>query len=150
MELAKEHGATYAVSYRGDGWVDEVRRLAPGGADIIVDPVGGAIGESSLRCIARDGRLLVVGFASGTIPRFAGNRLLLKRAAAMGVYWNHEDDPAMLADVTKLLVEAIRTGIANPVVDVRDGLETLPQALDDLRSRRSTGKIVLTLGMQET
>ena len=150
LALAKEHGAAHVVSYRDESWTDAVRKLAPQGANIIVDPVGGDIGENSLRCIARDGRLLVVGFASGTIPRFAGNRLLLKRAAAVGVYWNHAEDPAMLADVTRRLAEAITSGVANPVVDVRSGLAALPQALDDLKMRRSTGKIVLEFGDQET
>lgn len=150
LALAKEHGAVHAINYRDETWIDAVRQLVPRGANIIVDPVGGAIGENSLRCIARDGRLLVVGFASGAIPRFAGNRLLLKRAAAVGVYWNHAEDPAMLADVTRRLVEAMETGVASPVVDIRSGLEALPQALDDLQARRSTGKIVLDFGTQET
>jgi len=150
LDLAKRHGARHAISYADPNWVDAVRAIAPAGADIIVDPVGGEIGEQSLRCIARDGRLLVVGFASGAIPRFAGNRLLLKRAAAVGVYWNHVEDVDMLARVTARLVDAAKAGTVDPVVESRAGLEALPAALDDLRSRRTVGKIVLEIESRET
>ncbi len=142
--LAREHGADEAVDYCSDGWIDEVKRLTGGlGADVIVDPVGGDIGEQSLRCIARDGVLLVVGFASGRIPKFEANRLLLKRASAKGVYWTHDHDGPMLARLGETLVTWFADGRLDPVVRADYTLEDLPRALDDLESRRSVGKLAL-------
>ena len=142
--LAREHGADEAVDYGHDGWIDEVKRLTGGrGADVIVDPVGGNIGERSLQCIARDGVLLVVGFASGRIPRFEANRLLLKRASAKGVYWTHDHDGPMLARLGETLVTWLADRRINPVVCADYALEDLRRALDDLESRRSVGKLAL-------
>ena len=85
--LAREHGADAAIDYRGGGWSKSVNALTDGrGADIIVDPVGGAATKEAMRALAWEGRLLVVGFASGEIPAIPANRLLLNRASAIGVY----------------------------------------------------------------
>ena len=110
---------------------------------MIVDPVGGDIGEQSLRCIARDGVLLVVGFASGRIPKFEANRLLLKRASVKGVYWSHDHDGPMLARLAETLVAWLADRRINPVVRADYALEDLRRALDDLESRRSVGKLAL-------
>ncbi|MBZ0218527.1 MAG: zinc-binding dehydrogenase, partial [Fimbriimonadaceae bacterium] len=112
-------------------------------ADIIFDPVGGEIGEQSLRCIAWDGTLLVVGFASGKVPKLAGQRLLLKRAAAKGVLWDHDVDGDMLARTTERLIEMLNAGRINPVVNDKYNFEDLPKALADLGNRASVGKLVL-------
>ncbi len=142
--LAREHGADEAVDYGRAGWIDEVKHLTGGrGADVIVDPVGGDIGEQSLHCIARDGVLLVVGFASGRIPKFEAGRLLLKRASVKGVYWTHDHDGPMLARLGEALVAWLADGRINPVVRADYAFEDLPGALDDLRSRRSVGKLAL-------
>ncbi len=144
LALAKAHGADHGIDYRDEDWVGAVRSITKGaGATVILDPVGGKIGEDSLRCIARDGTLLIVGFASGRIPKLAANRLLLKRAAAKGVYWNHDDDGPMLARVADQLMELLGDGRIDPLVDDRYGLEDLPEALDCLKDRRSVGKLVL-------
>ena len=96
--LAREHGADAAIDYRGGGWSKNVNALTDGrGADIIVDPVGGAATKEAMRALAWEGRLLVVGFASGEIPAIPANRLLLNRASAIGVYWNHDRDAVMLS-----------------------------------------------------
>jgi NADPH2:quinone reductase len=144
LALAKAHGADHGIDYHDEDWVGAVRSITEGkGATVILDPVGGDIGEASLRCIARDGTLLIVGFASGRIPKLAANRLLLKRAAAKGVYWNHDDDGPMLARVADQLMALLGNGKINPLVDVRYGLDDLPEALDCLKDRRSVGKLVL-------
>ena len=144
--LAREHGADEAVDYGHDGWIDEVKRLTGGrGADVIVDPVGGDIGEQSLHCIARDGVLLVIGFASGRIPKFGAGRLLLKRASVKGVYWTHDHDGPMLARLGETLVAWLADRRINPVVRADYELEDLPAALDDLENRRSVGKLALRI-----
>lgn len=144
LALAAKHGADVLINYQTEDWVARVKDATRGkGANHIVDPVGGAIAEQSLRCIARDGNLLIVGFASGEIPKLEGHRLLLKRASAKGVYWNHDHDGPMLKRVSQRLMEMLETGTINPVVDTQFGFDQLPDALNALQSRNSTGKLVL-------
>jgi len=144
--LAAAYGADETLDYADPDWVGAVRRLTgEHGADVIFDPVGGEVAVQSLRCIAWDGRLLVVGFSSGTIPALPANRLLLKRAAAVGVYWSHERDGPMVRAMEVKLVQMLGAGAIRPHVERRAGLEALPQALADLAARRSSGKLVLCL-----
>ena len=146
LAVARAHGAEHLINYRDSDWVDSVKRLTDGrGADVILDPVGGVIGEASLRCIALDGRYLIVGFASGDMPKLAPHRLLLKRASAIGVYWNHDTDRALIADTNREMEALITAGRINPVIDDRYEFDNLPQALDDLKNRRVVGKVVLRI-----
>ena len=145
--IARAHGAAAAVDYRGAGWPERVKELTGGnGPDIVFDSVGGEITEQSLKCIAWGGRLLVVGFSSGTIPAIPGNRLLLRNAAAIGVYWSHERDAALVEATVGDLLALHAAGKIRPRVDSRFTLAELPDALAALESRRSTGKIVLRAG----
>ncbi|MCR9134665.1 MAG: NADPH:quinone oxidoreductase family protein [Alphaproteobacteria bacterium] len=142
--LALQHGADIAIDYRGDGWKDEVKAATDGkGASIIVDPVGGDIAVESLRCLARHGTLLIVGFASGTIARLPSNYLLLNSATVKGVLWDHDRDASIVAEMTERLWDLWNRKKINPVVDTRFSLEDLPRALDELASRGSTGKLIL-------
>jgi NADPH2:quinone reductase len=145
--IARAHGAAEALDYGDPGWPERVKALTGGkGADIVFDSVGGEATGQSLRCIAWGGRLLVVGFSSGTIPAIPGNRLLLANAAAIGVYWSHERDPALVEASLGDLLALYAAGKIRPQVDTRFRLEELPQALAALESRQSTGKIVLRVG----
>ncbi len=149
LALALAHGADEGIDYKSADWVASVKEITEGrGADLIVDPVGGEIAEKSLRCIARDGTLLVVGFASGDIPKLAGHLLLLKRASAKGVYWDHDHDGPMIERATAELTDMLVAGAINPVVIDHYGLEDLPRALADLGTRGSVGKLALRLGGQ--
>lgn len=144
--LASQNGADACVDYRQDGWAELVKSLTGDrGADIVVDPVGGRATEESLRCLAWGGTLLVVGFSSGEIPLIPANRLLLKRASAVGVYWNHDRDAEMVRRVTERLFEMIRRGVINPVVDDRFAFSELPAALRHLALGQSSGKLVLKI-----
>jgi len=147
LELATQHGADHVVSYVSPDWFKEVKALTNGrGANLIFDPVGGQIGTDSLRCIARDGKLLVVGFASGEIQKLPANRLLLKRASAQGVYWSHDDDAEMLDRLTQRLLSMLEAGHIQPHTNTTYSLEQLPEALTALSNRSSSGKIILTVG----
>ncbi len=84
----KVHGADHAINYRNTDWRKEVLELTGGrGADVIYDPVGGEMFDTSLRCIAPDGRIISMGFASGTIPTIPANIVLVKNISIIGVYW---------------------------------------------------------------
>jgi len=145
-DLAKAHGAHEAVDYRADGWSMTVKQLTGGkGVNVIVDPVGGAIAKEALRLIDFDGRYLIVGFSSGEIPQIPANRLLLKRAAAIGVYWNHDRDAAMLARVTARLTELAEAGAIKPHIGETFAFDRLPDALAALSQRRTTGKVLIAV-----
>lgn len=145
-ELARAHGADDTVDYRQDGWSQKVKALTGGrGVDVILDPVGGAATKEALRALAWEGRLLIVGFASGDIPSIPANRLLLNRASAIGVYWNHDRDDVMLARVAQRLSAMLTAGTIRPHIGNVFAFEDLPQALTALAERRTTGKAILTV-----
>ena len=142
--LVSEHGADIAIDYISQDFAEIVMDETGGdGADIILDSVGGDITKNSLRCIAWQGQLLIVGFSSGEIPRIAANRLLLRRAVARGIYWDHDRDREMVTRCANALVDMCLDGLINPVVNVDYGFRDLPRALDDLRAGATVGKIVL-------
>ena len=86
--LAELYGVEHLVNYRTNpDWKETVKAITDGGADVIYDPVGGDVFDQSLRCIAWNGRLLVIGFAGGTIPSAKANLILLKGCAVVGVFW---------------------------------------------------------------
>jgi NADPH2:quinone reductase len=148
--LAREHGAHDAINYRDEGWVDAVKALTGGrGVDVIVDPVGGAHCKAALRLLDWDARLLLVGFSSGEIPHIPANRLLLRRASAIGVYWSHDRDGPMLTRVAKRLSELAIVGAIRPHVGAVYAFEDLPRALAALAARETMGKVILRVA-QET
>jgi NADPH:quinone reductase len=144
-ELARVHGAETAIDYSRAGWSDQVKAATGGhGADVIIDPVGGGVTGEALRTLAWEGRLLLVGFSSGEIPAIPANRLLLRRASAIGVYWNHDRDAAMLERVSRRLADLLQAGAIKPHIGASYPFAQLPAALAALAERRTTGKLVLT------
>lgn len=143
-DVVRAAGAEAVLVARDAAWADEVLRLTDGrGADVIFDPVGGATTELSLKCIARRGRLLVVGFASGAVASIKAHRLLLRNAAALGVYWSHEDDALLVHSALDNLFALHAAGRIALAASRVYPFEALPQALDDLAARRTIGKCVL-------
>ncbi|WP_224369807.1 NADPH:quinone oxidoreductase family protein [Hyalangium versicolor] len=144
-EVARRAGAQEVVLSTGD-WVQQVREKTDGrGADVVMDPVGGDIFDKSLKCLAPEGRLLVVGFTSGRIPEVAANRLLLRNIDVVGVAWGAflMNDPALTPAIAKDLAALAEQGIVEPLVGPVYPLEQGAQALRDLEQRRATGKVVL-------
>jgi NADPH2:quinone reductase len=144
-EVAKCAGAHEVLLSTGD-WVQQVREKTDGrGADVVMDPVGGDIFDRSLKCMAPEGRLLVVGFTSGRIPEVTVNRLLLRNIDVVGVAWGaflmHE--PGLTATIAKELAALADQGIVEPLVGPTYPMEQGAQALRDLEQRRATGKVVL-------
>ena len=145
--VARDLGADVAVDYASESFAEVVRAETGGrGADVVLDSVGGGITRDSLRCLARNGQLLIVGFSSGEIPRIPANRLLLGRAVVRGVYWDHDRDAGMVSRCTDRLLGMCLAGQVRPVVGRVYGFADLPEALGDLGSGRSVGKLVLDLG----
>jgi NADPH:quinone reductase len=140
-------GADSAIDYRDNDWVAEVKRLAPDGADVIYDPVGGEVGAQSMRLLAFGGRYLVIGFAGGTLTQLAANRLLLQNASAVGVLWGvvRARDPQLAADITNEVSSWYREGLLKPLSGTTFPFNNAPEALEALRGRSTTGKVLLQI-----
>ena len=129
-----------------DGFKDAVAALTGGrGVDVVVDPVGGDRFVDSLRSLAQEGRLLVVGFAAGQIPTVKVNRLLLKNISVVGVGWGPfwMPRPGYLAEQWGELLPLLESGALDPLVEATYPLERAADALVSLADRTAIGKIVL-------
>ncbi len=149
LEFAKSAGADETVNYGETSLKEAVRDITGGdGADVIYDPVGGEIGEQALRAIARGGRYLVIGFASGTIPNFPANLLLLKEASAMGVWWGPwaMRNPARQAQNLEAMAAMIASGQLRPRVTGSYSLDDFSEAFRAITARRVLGKVVFHMG----
>ena len=144
-EVARRAGADEVVRSDGD-WLAAARELTGGrGVDLVYDPVGGDRFTDSVRSLAPEGRVLVVGFTEGHIPTVAVNRLLLRNVAVVGVGWGAfiADKPGLVADTAADLARMAAEGHVDPIVGSTYPLEEGAQALRDLDERRATGKLVL-------
>ncbi|TAM12310.1 MAG: NADPH:quinone oxidoreductase family protein [Nevskiaceae bacterium] len=142
-----DHGADEVVDYATLSLKDEVKRLTrKRGADVIFDPVGDRWARDCLSCLAWKGRWLIVGFAGGKIPEIPVNLLLLKGAAAVGVFWGSfaQREPSVNAENFAQLFRWLADGSLKPVISKHYPLDQAPQALRDMLERRVVGKVVLT------
>ncbi|MFC5677276.1 NADPH:quinone oxidoreductase family protein [Aeromicrobium endophyticum] len=140
--VALEAGADEFVL--ADGFKDAV--VAGGKVDIVVDPVGGDRFTDSLRCLADDGRLLVIGFTAGDIPTVKVNRLLLNNVSVVGVGWGAYvlQRPGHIAGEWAAMEPHLASGALSPVVGPTFPLAEASAALLTLDERRATGKVLLT------
>jgi NADPH2:quinone reductase len=140
--VARSAGADHVL--RSDGpWKDECRRL--GGADIVIDPVGGERFTDSLRSLRPYGRAVVVGFTAGSIPEVRVNRLLLTNTSVVGAGWGEgaRNEPEYLARTAAALDRLIADGFVAPIIGAIFPLERAAEALELIDSRRAVGKVVL-------
>jgi NADPH2:quinone reductase len=137
-EAALAAGAEVALDSAGD-WEAQVRELTGGrGADVVWDPIGGQAFSTRLRCLAPEGRLLVVGFASGEIPTVKVNLLLLRHLDVVGVNYGGllPFDQEFPRAAARELMGWVQSGVLRPTVGRRYPLEQGPQALEDLAAHR--------------
>jgi NADPH2:quinone reductase len=146
LAAAKEAGADHTLDYTSENLADRVKELTKqAGANVVYDAVGGDVFDACLRCVAWEGRLLVIGFASGRIPEIPANRLLLKGCAAVGVYWGAfaARDPAANVRNFERLFELYAAGKIDPRVGRTYALAEAAQAIADLENREIIGKAVI-------
>lgn len=146
LAVAKAAGADELINYSETNLKDEIKRLTDGnGADVIYDPVGGDLFDQAIRAIAWNGRLLVVGFASGRIPEFPVNLALLKGAAVVGVFWGSfaQRQPQDNAANFQQLFSWYAEGKLKPLVSQVYPLDNAAQAINDLGQRKAVGKVVV-------
>ncbi|HEY0393678.1 MAG TPA: NADPH:quinone oxidoreductase family protein [Candidatus Elarobacter sp.] len=144
-DAAKRAGADVVLDAGASDLVDAIKRAGGGGVDVALDNVGGEQFDAALRAAKRDARLLIVGFAGGTIPQIPANRILLKELDVRGVYWG--DWAARNPDRNRANFDALfalmARGTLHPRVDTTYAFAEAPQAIADLMERRLVGKGVV-------
>jgi NADPH2:quinone reductase len=146
VRVALEAGADHGIDYSTEDFVLRVKELTRGrGADVIYDSVGGDVFDRSLKCIAWNGRLLVIGFAGGQIPSVAANRILLKNVSVVGLHWGAyaKYEPQRIPETFQALFDLYEAKKIRPVVYRSYPLERAADALAALGSRKTHGKVVL-------
>lgn len=151
-EVALQAG-TDEVIFSGPEWRDRVKELTEGkGVDMVLDPVGGDRFTDSLRSLREGGRLLVVGFADGSIPEVKVNRLLLRNTSVMGVAWGAyvATRPALAREIGNEVNELARAGKIKPLIGEVFNFEDAATALKSIDERRATGKVVLKISEDDS
>ena len=145
-DTAEAAGAHHVV--RADEFLSRARELTDGrGVDVVVDPVGGDRFTDSLRSLAPEGRLLVIGFTAGQIPEVRVNRLLLNNIGVIGVGWGAfwMPDPSYLRTQWQAILPLLESGALDPPVGTRHPLDDVSSALAELDERRAHGKVTLRI-----
>ncbi len=145
LNVAKAAGADHLIDSEADDIREAVKSL--GGADVVYDPVGGEQFKAALRATNPDGRMIPLGFASGEVPQIPANIILVKNITIIGCYWGgySKVDPGVLTTSFTQLMAWYEQGRLHPHVSHILPLEQANEALNLLRSRKSTGKVVVTL-----
>jgi NADPH2:quinone reductase len=149
LAVCREHGADATINYAGEDLRERIKVLTDGrGVDVVYDAVGGAYTEPAFRSIAWRGRLLVVGFAAGEIPKLALNLPLLKGASIVGVFWGDfaRREPRQFGESVRQLGAWYREGKLRPHVSQTLPLARAADALKLMAARQVKGKLVLTVG----
>jgi NADPH2:quinone reductase len=148
LEIARQQGADYLINSSTEEVRVRIKALTGGrGADVIYDPVGGDLFTASLRSIAFEGRILVIGFAGGTVPQIPANHLLVKNVAVIGVNWPAyaELNPQVMTTSFRILMDWYQAGTIKPHISATYPLEQAVEALNQVITRQSTGKVVITV-----
>lgn len=143
LEICRAAGADHLI----DSDTDDIREIVKslGGADVVYDPIGGDQFKAALRACNPEARLLPLGFASGEVPQIPANILLVKNLNVLGLFWGgyKKFKPTVLTDSFKTLIDWYVAGQLKPHVSHVLPLEQANEALDLLRSRKATGKVVV-------
>ncbi|MEV7414447.1 NADPH:quinone oxidoreductase family protein [Streptomyces sp. NPDC089919] len=146
---AEELGCDLVVDRHAEDVVARVKEFTGGrGADVVYDPVGGEAYAQSAKCVAFEGRILVVGFASGTVPAPALNHALVKNYSVVGLHWGlyKAKDPAAVLACHDELTRLAATGAVKPLVSERHPLEGAAEAVQRVGDGRSTGRVAVLPG----
>jgi NADPH2:quinone reductase len=146
VQVCRDLGADHAIDYTSEDFVAVVKEVTGGrGADVVYDPVGGDVFDKSRKCVAFEGRIVVVGFTSGRIPDAPANHLLVKNYSVLGLHWGlyRKYEPTAFGAVHEELTRLVADGKVDPLVGAVHPLEEAPQALKALADRGTVGKVVL-------
>jgi NADPH2:quinone reductase len=145
LAIARNAGADHLIDSETDDLRGAIKAL--GGADVVYDPVGGDQFDAAFRATRPGGRIVVIGFASGRVPQIAANHLLVKNISVIGLYWGGylNFQPEILDQSLTTLLGWYREGRIKPHISHRLPLARANDALDLLRTRKSSGKVVVTV-----
>ncbi|MGD0061878.1 MAG: NADPH:quinone oxidoreductase family protein [Streptosporangiaceae bacterium] len=146
-EVARELGADVVIDRLSQDFVAVVKEVTGGrGADVVYDSVGGEAYTKSTKCVAFEGRILVVGFASGQIPSVALNHALIKNYSIVGLHWGlyQTKEPQAIGECHRQLTKLVADGAIRPLVSERLGLEEVPGVLHRLSRGDTVGRVVFT------
>ncbi|MFI6638538.1 NADPH:quinone oxidoreductase family protein [Streptomyces sp. NPDC050504] len=147
--VARESGCDAVIDRRVDDVVARVKEATGGrGADVVYDPVGGAAYAQSAKCVAFEGRILVVGFASGAIPTPALNHALVKNYSIVGLHWGlyNQHDPAAVRACHEELTGLAARGVVKPLVSERVPLPGAADAVQRVADGATTGRVAVVPG----
>jgi NADPH2:quinone reductase len=151
--VARDLGADEVVDRHATGGLDGLVAalkdvIGRGGADVVYDPVGGDAFAASTKVVAFEGRVVVVGFASGQVPQAATNHALVKNYGVLGLHWGlyQQRDPALVREAQAEIDELVAAGLVEPLVSERIGVDAVPEALERLAAGRTTGRVVVVGG----
>jgi NADPH2:quinone reductase len=148
LQLCREYGADQTINYEKEDLKEAIKKLTGNkGVDVVYDPVGGTYSEAALRGIAWGGRFLVVGFASGSIPKIPLNLPLLKTASIVGVFWGDfaMRNPKENMRNTRTLMQWHEEGRLRPHIHAIYKLKDAAKALEAIIDRKVRGKLVLEI-----
>lgn len=145
-DVARAAGAADVIDYETEDLKTRARELGDGGVDVVIDPVGGLHTEAALRALGRQGRLAIIGFASGTIPAVPVNQILLNNRSVVGVDWGAwaMQNPVEQAELLTEVLDGAATGRFAPPEPTVRSLDEAGSVLRDLLERRLHGKVVLS------
>ncbi|WP_137722828.1 NADPH:quinone oxidoreductase family protein [Prescottella subtropica] len=151
LTLCREHGADEVIDYTAEDLRTRLAELAPGGVDVVYDPVGGDHAQTAVRALRWGGRYLTVGYASGDIPKVGLNRLLVTEGSVHGVLWGAwaRRHPDRNAENMRSLFDWYDRGALHPHVDGTYPLTEASAALDVVMNRKARGKVILTSGRNQ-
>ncbi|MDP9795596.1 NADPH2:quinone reductase [Catenuloplanes nepalensis] len=144
--IARELGADAVVDRHTDDLVGALKEACgPRGADVIYDPVGGAAFAASTKVVAFEGRIVVVGFASGDIPKAAANHALVKNYSVVGLHWGlyRSRRPEVVHEAAAALAELAAKGAIDPYVSRTLPLDRAEEGLTALARGETTGRVVI-------
>jgi NADPH2:quinone reductase len=147
VELCRRLGADHAINYKTQDFAEEVKKLTGGrGANVIYDPVGGDVYDRSTKCIAFEGRIVIVGFTSGRIAQAATNHVMVKNYSVVGLHWGlyNTRAPELIPTASRALLDLYEAGKIKPHISARVPLAEAPGALATVAGGKSTGKVILT------
>ncbi len=147
LALAKTNGADALINYSSENLKDAIRQHTDGGADVIYDPVGGELFDAGIRAMKRNGRYLVIGFASGAIPKLPVNLALVKEFSLVGVFWGTftQKEPAVFADNMSTLFDWYKDKKVSVQIDRAFTLDETATALNYVMNRNVKGKVSIDI-----
>lgn len=148
VALCRELGADHAINYKTQDFAEEVKRLTDGrGADVVYDPIGGDVYDRSTKCIAFEGRIVIVGFTSGRFAQAATNHVLIKNYSVVGLHWGlyTRRAPELIPPARRALLDLYQAGALKPHISAQLPLADAPRALAMVAAGKSTGKVILTV-----